>query len=89
MNVCEITDNDLNDIIGWYSEQGARGEQFACLARAELSRRATKLDLDCLDRYPRNKPEQPKMLTCCKCGMSHKPPRRGDSIRCRCGLVFW
>lgn len=30
-----------------------------------------------------------KKLQCVQCGRWHKPPRRGDSITCECGLVFW
>ncbi len=30
-----------------------------------------------------------RMMECVKCGRMHKPPRRGDSITCECGLVFW
>ena len=39
--------------------------------------------------WKRRTPAQPKMMECVRCGKRHSPPRRGDSITCECGLVFW
>jgi len=32
---------------------------------------------------------KPMTITCVQCRREHRRPRRGDSIACECGLVFW
>ena len=47
-----------------------------------------RLAWDSLGGYVAVKPKR-KTLTCGRCGKEHKPPRRGDSVRCACGEVLW